>query len=82
MCVVCGQDGIEFSVSDSALSRSRLLYEIHSVDREGRAELQCDSRTWEAADDPTSINDVKRLHDVVEVSTTLFKASARNLGPI
>jgi hypothetical protein len=45
MRVVCCQDGIDFSVSESDLSRSPLVPDFHSLDPEGCAELQCGSIT-------------------------------------
>jgi hypothetical protein len=74
MRVLCRLEGISFSVSDTALSRSSILLDVHSFDLEGCADLQCGSQIWEAwaADDPTRINDVKLLHDVVEVGAGCF----------
>jgi hypothetical protein len=48
MHIVCNCDGARFDVSESALSRSELLADLHSCDPDGGVYLPCDSHTWQA----------------------------------
>jgi hypothetical protein len=69
MRVVSREDSIDVPVSGDALSRSRILADIYSVDPEGCVQLPCSSKTWEAwlSGDPDRISDPELLLAVFEV---------------
>jgi hypothetical protein len=77
MRVMCCQEYIEVSVPGEALLRSPPLSDVHVIDPEGWSELPCNRRTAGAwvGNDPTRIDDVHLLHDVVEVSANCLPAT-------
>jgi hypothetical protein len=61
-------------VTQSALSRSARLSDMHRVDPEGGVRVPCDTRTWTAwlADDPSQMtaDNMELIFDVIKVQSS------------